>query len=174
LIVASALGVAGSAFGAATLLAPAACTTHQCDAQPFVEYKDDDPRHFVDSTTWQSSAIEDDWLYLGPQSSYSFHIPAFAGRHLVSTEAYVAVDPHPATQDTNWTNGAGNIVEFQGPAFQNCTDYVIVKNDTCGKYYVRVVIRVAPDDAGAECRPQPDAGADGAVDAGDAVDAAAD
>lgn len=159
------------AGGALALLAPTtSCATHACDGHSaFLVDSNGKPTagDMVDRDTWESTPLGGTpWLHFGPSQTYTFRIPAFAKRTLVTTDAYVSVDSNPDQVGSAWTNGAGNIVLFGHP-FSSDTDFTIdVANGTCGDYYVRIVLRAAPVDGGA-----PDASDGGIDDASIDVDA---
>lgn len=156
-ILCSALGVVTFAGALALLAAPTACSTHQCD---FTLLDEKNAGEMVDDDTWESSPLTGTWMKLGPSYFYTFHVPKFANRTLVSTEAYVAVDPVPSDGGSSWTIGAGNIVLFGSPSTVGEDFTINVANGTCGDYYVRIVLRAAPMDGGVEDGGALDATAD--------------
>jgi hypothetical protein len=148
-------GAGASATVIAILVVPAACSTHQCDPQTFeMHLSDGTPTagDFVDRNTWESTPLYAKWLHFGPAYTYTFTIPNFANRDLVATEAYVSVDEDPTGTSSGWTNAAGNIVVFANPVAMGDSLQIDVQNQTCGNYYLRVVLRAAPvtADAGSD------------------------
>ena len=188
------------ALASTGIMSSSACATHACDGS-FVKEDQRDPSgnytvgKMVDDDTWESGGIDDPWLDFPAERTYEFHLPIeLRGRAMLEMIPYVSVDQLPnASAASNWALGSGNLGEFlsrQCTCFRqdggihypdNCDDAFLVRNDTCGEYFLRVVVRFARDatnvcvtDDGMPVTSPDDAAADaplldGATDASDAI-----
>jgi hypothetical protein len=147
------------AAGATGALTSTACATHACDGSFVNDVRQDPPDSgryvvgkMVDEDTWESNGLDEPWFDFPGQRTYWFNTPQLLGREPVEMLAYITTVDNPnqsvprGSPPDNYTLASGNVAEFldyRGDHFQ-------VKNDTCGHYFVRVVVRVAPvNDAGA-------------------------
>jgi hypothetical protein len=145
--------------GATGALTSTACATHACDGSFVNDERQDPPNsgHYVvgkmvDEDTWESNGLDEPWFDFPGQRTYWFNTPQLLGREPLEMLAYITTVDNPnaaavgGAAPDNYTLASGNVAEFldyRGDHFQ-------VKNDTCGHYFVRVVVRVAPvNDAGA-------------------------
>ena len=102
--------------------------------------------HMLDDDTWESNGLDEQWFDFPGQRTLSFQTPALAGRTPVEMLAYISTADFPNAGPDNYTLASGNVVEF----LNNRGGYFFAKNDTCGHYTLRVVVRVAHRaDAGA-------------------------
>jgi hypothetical protein len=196
----------GAVAWSITATSSTACAVHNCDFS-FVDFKDQGGNptigHLIDENTWESNTIDDKWLDYPGQRVMSFHLPeSLRGREMIEMLTYVSVDEQPnlnGDPEPNWAIASGNLGEFltrrcfcfpvNGAPVDfpsTCDDFFQVKNDTCGKYYARVVVRFAKAGGTNLCKlldgtpvagepPSADASTDGR-EAGDAspLDAASD
>jgi hypothetical protein len=139
---------------------------------------------FVDDVTWQSGSDTDQWIdFPGQRVAYFYpsdlpdggRVP-FPGPY--EYETYVSADQTPTPYVTNFTIATGNLAELNvvpdgdGPGNWK----VVVHNDTCAPYFLRLVLRrpqadagltpPAPTDASTDGAPIPDASDASALDAG--------
>lgn len=147
------------------VMSSTACATHACDGSLVDENQLDPSGRYlvgkmIDDDTWESNGLDEPWLEFPAQRAYIFHTPLLVGRVPLEMLAYVSTVDNPNAGPDNYALASGNLAEF----LNNHGDYFLVKNDTCGQYFVRVVVRVAHASA--------DAGApilDGASDSSDAI-----
>jgi hypothetical protein len=155
---------------AVALTVSTACVSHNCDGSS----QDNVQGNRLDDDTWESNPIDAKWLDFSSQRTIGFHFPAeYRGRELASATIYVSADelPNDPVNPSNWAAASGNLGEYLvrrctchlgdggTPAVypDTCDDYLVVKNDTCGKYYARVVVAFARD-APNLCAPGPGVG----------------
>jgi hypothetical protein len=160
----------------AWMLAAEGCTTRACEGD-YLDWNTD-PRaangNWIDDTTWESNPVDGEWFYFPHQRSWRF---AFAGPvqengdgkvEVVEPIVYVSPDRWPNAIGGNFTVGSGNIAEVAESNYiildgaRVPSNTILVHNDTCADYYVRVVLHVRPAPKPADA---PDAGPDGATDA---------
>ena len=132
-----------------------------------------DPRmmqgHLVDDNTWESNAINDDWLSYLHARAWHFYYPQLGGRQPDQITAYISANVNPNKTNDTMTAGGGNVAKFIGVL----PDVATVKNDTCADFFVRVVVHVPPYvDAGTPAAT--DAGSDAGADSGSVRDASKD
>lgn len=165
------------AVGSTGALSTTACATHTCDFS-YVNYKDgkNQPSQgaMIDDDTWESNAIDDRWIDYPGQRLSEFHLPPeLRGREMLEMLAFVSADALPNQKSDpapNWALASGNLGEFLSRHCTcyahtdgtlnypyDCDDTFQVKNDTCGQYYVRVVVRFARGRSNV-CRLNDDAG----------------
>lgn len=149
--------IAGAALAvlAGAALAPTACSTHACDAS-FALYEAPGGvplGEMVDDDTWESNPLDGQWLDFPGEREWLLHIPALEGRDLVSMDAFLSEDQFPSADGSgglpNWASASGNLAEWR----DRNADYILVKNDTCGQYFARFVVRAAhagPDAGGVD------------------------
>jgi len=135
-----------------------------------------DPRnlqgHLVDENTWESNAINEDWLSYLHERAWHFQYPQLGGRQPDQITAYISAVVNPNKTGDTQTAGGGNVAKFIGVL----PDIATLKNDTCADFFVRVVVHVPPfPDAGSVQDASIDASpSDAAPDAGGPADAAKD
>ena len=113
-----------------------ACYGRNCEGAQLQYGTDAGQGELLDENTWESSPVAGNWLPFFRQHSIVMTIP-FGGRTPFDAHAYVSAQPVPQTGQ--WTTGSGNLVE----QIWN-TNQVIVINDTCSDYYIRVVAFAPP------------------------------
>jgi hypothetical protein len=180
-----AIGITVGALATAGVIAAfaptTACTNHQCDAPLAATVIDGgggpDDAGVVsgDPNAWESSPAYGPWLSFPAQITYQFRMPpAFAGRAVENTSAYLSVAPDQTDPGAVWVTGSGNAAEFYllpaGPGDSNQAPTIVLFNDTCAQYWVRVVITFAPADAAAPSDTGTDAADDGAASDADTSD----
>jgi hypothetical protein len=133
-------------------LLPAACQPHLCDPVGLVDFSDGGAPlgHAVGDDAWETNAVADPWVSFPGQSELGLHFPMFADREIVSMVPYVSFDQNPmdpAGQGIpNWSIGSGNNTEFR----DSTPGYLIVRNDTCTQFYLRVVLEFGPREGGVD------------------------
>jgi len=166
---------------AVALTAPltSGCQGHQCDGD-FKDMDFDDlsnpnliPEHGdpVDRDTYETGPIRSPWLPFPHQRTYTIHPRGLEKRIIDEIIPYVSPvrEPVEAGDVDNFTVGSGNIAELRLRFSDNA---IVVHNDTCADYYLRVVVHAAPEtDAGAPADAA-DASPPIEDDAGDAGDGA--
>lgn len=161
-----AAGAAAGAVAAAALavgLTSGACTTHQCDFS-FLDHADG---HMVGPDTWESGPFDGEWLAYPGQRKVALTIPEAAGRTILSVEPYVSVGSRPFLRGDDYTVASGDLAKITWDGRIN------LQNATCADFYLRVVVRYAPQpnaltvdggdastDAGAPDSPGADASTD--------------
>jgi hypothetical protein len=91
--------------------------------------------------SWISSPIDGTWMNFPGQVSYYIYpqLPdggPFVGPYVPT--AFVSTDPNPYTNaGSNFSQSAGNIVEFSGLPDGGMTG-IVVTNDTCSPYFLRL------------------------------------
>ncbi len=137
------------AVSGAALSAPA-CYGRNCEGTSVVFGKEAGQGSMVNSTTWQSSPIESEWLPFPRQQLYYFDVPALGGQtpHLVLP--YLGATREPA-KSGDFTLGSGNLTLLYNPG----PNRIAVKNDSCSDYFLRLVVQIptAPD-AGNDATPE--------------------
>ncbi len=181
-----------------------ACVGHECDLSippPYGDKPGEGNVNDVDPTEWESTPMDKTWVAYPGQAILTFHYQGVFPNCPVPQDpvAYISPDPNPTTNSNNWTIASGNLAEFtyypplpqsvccpdagpgaSGPVQCPVCDYqageLLVHNDTCGNYYIRVTFPcplTAPPDAGAgadageggEDAPAEASGSDAAADA---------
>jgi hypothetical protein len=163
--VALGFGLCVALIAAVTASTQPACTTHQCDGD-FVRFEQG---HMVDPDTWESTPLNARWLDFPGQRRWHIIIPEGRSRRIVSIEPYVSPAASPLTkgpkgETENYTLASGDLCEIEGGE----NGELLVHNDTCADFYVRVVVRFAREPA-----PALDAGRDAPISSDAAGDAAA-
>ena len=128
------------------------CSTHQCDASASSVDDSKQPVSPVNGTYIWDSAVSHGWIDYGGNETITFTLPA--GFPSTSTPGF-ALSAYVSTGTDQSPDGGGQFVEAAGQLaeFQALTrNSFQVFNDTCSKYYLRVVATVtvpsAPVDAG--------------------------
>jgi len=150
------------------------CQGHQCDgdfkAMDFVNPSDptltQDHGDLIDRDTYETGPIRSPWLYFPHQRTWTINPVGLGGRTISEILPYVspASEPVNSGNSDNFTVGSGNIAEVRLRFEDNA---VVVYNNTCADYYLRVVVHAAPEsDAGSAAgagppSPLEDAAADG-------------
>jgi hypothetical protein len=151
------------------------CTVNSCVGSKIVFERA--PGELIEGgRAWETSPVEGPWLAFPPQRSYELYVPF--PRKVAVTEASAYVSVAEVANADQWVAASGNLAEFSQVGWDDGRNAlkVIVHNDTCANYYVRLVLRTeevsveAVVDAGA-----PDATVEGdpsapSADAGDAAD----
>ncbi len=117
--------------------------------------------HLIDENTWESTAINDDWLAYLHERTWHVYYPQLGGRQPDQITAYISANVNPTKTQDSLTAGGGNVAKFFGVL----PDVATVRNDTCADFFVRVVVHVPP---------YADAGSDAATDSGSVQDASKD
>ncbi len=123
-----------SAIAAAPL--GAGCQTHQCD-DSFAVFESGAT---IDSTTWETTQIDQPWIDFPGARDYELRFSQFANRRVVSIEPYVSFAREPNRNLDDFTLASGDIAELHEVG--NGT--VKVRNGTCADLFLRVVVRFAP------------------------------
>lgn len=116
------------------------CNTHACDES----YRTFEGGRLIDDDTWETSGLSETWIAYPGQGTWTLTLPAsFRGRDIIDQQVYVAVAESPnavAEHPDSWALASGNLAEWRGYH----DNKLILFNGTCGEYYARVVVRVAP------------------------------
>jgi len=83
---------------------------------------------------YQSGPWNGPWLEFKPQKTYTF--PHGLGGEPRILQAYVGFQREPLGPDRNTSEAAGNVAIWE----QVDKDVVVVRNDTCQKFYLNVVL----------------------------------
>lgn len=139
-----------------TLLANEGCLTDACKGG--VTSFGDAPGQgsFIDENTWQSVAVDADWLRFPHQTRIDFKHPL--GRAPYEVLVWISAEQRPVERPgANFTLAGGDVATISAQR----ADTISVYNGTCADYYVRILARAA-------AWPKPDASAEpeGGVDGG--------
>lgn len=137
------------------LAALAGCYGNICDPS-FVRYgRASGEGRLLDEDTWESNAVEGQWLPFPRQRAYEMDLSALGDRTPQLILPYISAEPNGASH----TIGAGNLAELSGVGLGRAT----VKNGTCADYYLRLVVVAPPKPPApaATAQPSADAGSDG-------------
>jgi len=117
----------------------AGCYGHNCEGDTLVFGRNTGEGRLVDADTWESSAIDGTWIPFTKQRIWIFQMRQLGDRTPTVIIPYVSAEANP-NRDGNWTIGSGNIVEQSqvGPG------QLVLKNNTCADYYIRVVVQAQP------------------------------
>jgi hypothetical protein len=133
-----------------------ACQDHSCDFGGINSYRVDpldasSPAlgHLVTPDYWESTPVDADWMDFPPNYGWSLNVPEWATEQRPFTEvhAYISEKPHPVCHGDgcdpkqNFTEGTGNVAEFSRAS----PGFIWIINSTCAHFYLRVVLRSAPD-----------------------------
>lgn len=91
---------------------------------------------YLDQGVYESVSWNGPFLEFGPQRRYRF-FHGLGGEPMTQL-AYLSFEPNPLPHDGlgNVSLAAGNEAIFEDPD----DEYIVVRNDTCGEFYVRVVV----------------------------------
>ena len=117
----------------------AGCYGHNCDGDTVAYGRNTGEGRLLDADTWESSAIDGDWISFSKQRIWIFQMKELGERTPFEIIPYISAEQNP-NRDGNWTLGSGNIVEQSqvGPG------QIVLKNNTCADYFIRVVVHVPP------------------------------
>jgi hypothetical protein len=142
------------------------CVGNECESD-FEDYPGPtfpDQSLMLDENTWASSPLVGPWLPYPHQRYWGLHTTALFGNR-VPDHATAFISPDETGPVSVWSEAAGNLAEWSQPT----PGYILLHNDTCADYSVRVVITFAALDGG------PDSAADASlVDAMDGAEGAPD
>jgi len=116
----------------------------------------------VSEDTWESNPQDDDagWYQYRHERAFVFHPQGLEGRAILGVTPYISSDrrPNELGQGRQFTVASGNLAEIRIDAAASPTDppTIVVLNDTCAEYWLRIVVTAYPKTDG------------GAMDAGDA------
>ncbi len=96
--------------------------------------------HLVDENTWESTALDDNWLAYLHERTWHVYYPQLGGRQPDQITAYISANENPAKTNDSLTAGGGNVAKF----FRVRPDVATVRNDTCADFFVRLVVHVPP------------------------------
>lgn len=121
----------------------------------------------ISGDVWETTPQVSRWLPFPRRRVWLLHPKGLEGRGYARVNVYVSADPDPNVIGTQYTTGAGNLGQIRVAG-----DLILVINETCEDYFVRVVVEAYPGapDAGALAPPPappeelPDAGDDDASD----------
>ncbi len=151
-----------------TLLANEGCLTDACKGG--VTSFGDAPGQgsFIDENTWQSVAVDADWLPFPHQTRIDFKHPL--GRAPYEVLVWISAEQRPVERPgANFTLAGGDVATISAQR----ADTVSVYNGTCADYYVRILAR-APAWPKADASPEPsEGGVDGGLLEGGVPDASA-
>lgn len=99
--------------------------------------------HLLDPYTWESTPITQGLPY-GAQHEWELHARGLSGR-IYEVVPYIAaaLPPDPTKEAVQWVVAPGNLAEIK--IINGAEPIILVHNDTCAEYYLRVVVRAAPD-----------------------------
>jgi hypothetical protein len=184
--------------GASAVVVQPACSLKNCEStflvadgfngNPTVEQAFPNGR-FLDDHTWESCDDLHPWEDFGPQKTIGIRVPFPGGGveqvgplvitvHLSPNRDPYIDDKGKPTGHDNYAEGAGNIAEIYTIADPpELSNYIRVHNDSCGQYYVRVIVRsyASSDASTGSSDASGDASSDAPLDsAGASPDASAD
>ena len=142
----------------ASVTIAAGCYGHICDGDTVIYGRNANEGHLIDPNTWESSAIDGDWLAFPKQRVYVVELHDLGDRLPEVIIPYVSAQANPIHDEGgNFVLAAGNLTEISDTE----KGKVVLKNDTCADYYLRVVIQAAPrPTTPAVPTATPDAGSD--------------
>lgn len=132
----------------------AGCYTHVCDGDLVRYGRGANEGRLIDANTWESNAIDTPWLPFPHQRVYEVDLAALGDRAPTVVLPYISANPNPIATGDDFTLGSGNLSKIYGATKAR----VVVKNDTCADYYLRLVVEAAPNPP---APPTSDAGAEG-------------
>ncbi len=118
----------------------AGCYGHNCDGDQLVWGRNPGEGRLINADTWESGPIDGVWLAFPHQRVWVFDLHDLGDRTPDFPLPYVSAEEDPLHRNSNFTVGAGNIVEMSGADKGRIT----LKNGTCADYYVRLVVQVTP------------------------------
>ena len=146
-------------------LGSASCYGHTCDGDTQTYGTIPGEGQLVNADTWQSTPVDGDWIPFTRQRVWVFEMRDLGARLPVLITPYISAERNPVNDNGNWTIGSGNLAEQSGAGLGR----IVVKNNTCADYYIRLVVTAQPRppqapvlDAGSDpaeaSTPDPDAG----------------
>jgi len=140
------VGAAAIAFvGAITAMSSSACTVAGACAYTAKNYcstPSDFPceGQLVDTHTWESTSPNGTWLPYPGERGYYLQLPVELSPDVYEVIVYISTSAHPGPDGTQFTMAGGNlsVIKILSGA------KVYVQNDTCGDYFVRVVVHFQP------------------------------
>ncbi len=115
------------------------CFGHNCDGDVQVYGRSPGEGQLLGADTWESSAIDGDWIPFTRQRVWIFEMRGLGDRLPGEIQPYISADKNPV-RDGNWTIGAGNLAEQSGAG----PGRIVIKNNTCADYYIRLVVVASP------------------------------
>ena len=139
----------------------AGCYGHICDGDVVIYGRNANEGHLINADTWESTAVDARWLDFPKQRVYQFELHDLGDRLPVEPIAYVSAQADPEHEGGNFVLAAGNLAEFSSPE----KGKIVVKNDTCADYFVRVVVQAPPRPSAPTTPAAPTAAPDAGSDA---------
>ena len=133
----------GVVMGAAAI--GAGCYGHTCDGDVQVYGHNPNEGQLIDEDTWESSAIDGEWIPFTKQRVWIFQMRELGDRVPYEISIDISAEKNPSALGGNWTTGSGNLAEKSGVG----PGTINVKNNTCADYYIRVVAHAKPRPPGA-------------------------
>ena len=119
----------------------AGCYGRNCDGDTLIFGRNPGEGRLINADTWESGPIDGVWLAFPHQRVWVFDLHELGLDRTPDVPiAYVSAERDPLHENTNFTIGAGNIVEQSGADRGRIT----MKNGTCADYYLRVVVTATP------------------------------
>ncbi len=130
----------------------AGCFDRSCE-DTFVE-RPAGSGHLLDGDSWESNPIDAEWVDYGPRQSIFFRWPEFGGRRPDLLLPYISSSPTPLspTNGDTFTLAGGDLATFTNIS----ADGVVVRNNTCAPYYIRLVAVAARRDGSVQDADTPD------------------
>jgi hypothetical protein len=134
--------VLGSLWAAVvgSLVLAAGCYPHNCDGDLVHYGRGPNEGHLVDANTWESTAVEAEWLPFPHGRIYDVDLAALGDRIPSLVIPYISANQNPIAIGDNFTIGSGNLTQISGTT----NAHVAVANGTCGDYYLRLVVIAPP------------------------------
>jgi len=132
------------------LLAQGGCAGDDCDADQ-KSWGSCAQGERLDANTWESGPVAGTpYLDFHGERTWVFDpSPWMGARQPVGFQVYLALDPQPSGEGgTGFAQPAGNLAEIT-PVKVGDAWKVLVLNNTCAQYYLRVVLTYAATDGGA-------------------------
>lgn len=109
-----------------------------------------DPVDFDEGSTspdrlhYESTPVDGEWLHFPPGRSYALEHDLRAGS--INVKSYVTFPDNDGAgkNPSSFAESAGNQVIYE-PAKASDARHIVIRNDTCAEYFVRVVADVTPD-----------------------------
>ncbi len=118
----------------------AGCYGRNCEGDAIAFGGVDGEGHMIDVDTWESTAIDADWIPFFKQRAIFFEMRGLGDRQPAVIVPYISAEKNPVREGGNWTIGSGNLAEHSGSAPGRIT----IKNNTCADYYIRLVVSTSP------------------------------
>ena len=117
-----------------------ACYGHTCESSSVKFGRNEGEGHLVTENEWETTAFDARWLDFPHQRFIDMDLHELgADRIPIDVISYVSAQADQAHEAGNFTLSAGNLTTLFVEK-----GHVIVHNDTCADYYVRVTVRAAP------------------------------